>query len=68
MKKGRPKVHRIAILNFKGGTGKTTTAVKLSHGLTLKCQKKRIFTRNSWKKPTLGAGCNINFFNRIDKC
>lgn len=58
---------KIAILNFKGGTGKITSAVNLSHVLALKRQNNRIFTRNSWKKPTLGTGCNISFFNQIDK-
>lgn len=28
---------KIATLNFKGGTEKTTTAVNLSHALALKC-------------------------------
>jgi len=29
-------MRKIAILNFKGGTGKTTTAVHLGHALSLK--------------------------------
>lgn len=55
-------MHKIAILNFKTGSDKTTSAVNLSHALALKRQNDRILTRNSWKKTALGAGCNISFF------
>ncbi len=32
-------IRKIAILNFKGGTEKTTTAVNLGHALSLKDYK-----------------------------
>ena len=46
-------MNKIAIPNFKGGTGNTATAVNLSHALALKRQNNRIFTKNSQKKYTL---------------
>jgi len=61
-------MRKIAILSFKSGTDKTTTAVNLSHALALERQNNRVFARNSWKEPALGAGCNISFFNQIDRC
>lgn len=41
---------KVAVLNFKGGTGTTTTAVNLLHALALKRQNNRILPGNSWKK------------------
>ena len=29
-------MRRISVINYKGGTGKTSTAVSLSHGLALR--------------------------------
>ncbi len=40
-------MRKIAILNFKAGSGKITTAVNLSHALALEGQNNRVFARNS---------------------
>ena len=56
---------KIAILDFKGGTGKITTAVNLSHALALKRQNNRIFARTSGKKPTFGAGPILVFSTKL---
>ncbi len=62
-------MRKTAIPNFKATTGKTTTAINLSHALVLERQTNRILARNSWKKkPALGADCNVSFSNRIDEC
>ncbi len=59
---------KIAIPDFKGKTGKTITAVNLSHASALRRQNNRIFARNSWKKKSAPrADFNISCFNRIDR-
>jgi len=54
-------MRKAAILNFKGGTGKTSTAVKISHALALKRQNNRIFARNGWKKLLLEQAAILVF-------
>lgn len=56
---------KVAILNFKAGTGKITTAVNFSHVLVLKRQNNRIFARNSWKKLLLEQAAILVFSTRL---
>ena len=53
-------MRKIAILNFKGGTGKTTTAVNLSHALALKRQSVLVIDCDPQGSVASWLGINLN--------
>ena len=57
---------KIAILNFKGGTGKTTTAINLSHALALRRQNVLVVDCDPQGSATERSGVNpeIPFLSR----
>ncbi len=54
-------MRKIAILNFKGGTGKTTTVVNLSHALTLRRQN--VLVVDCDPQGSVASWFGINFEN-----
>ena len=51
-------MRKIAILNFKGGTGKTTTAVNPSHALALRHQNVLVVDCDPQGSATERSGVN----------
>jgi len=54
-------MHKIALLNFKTGSDKTTTAINLSHASASRSQDNSIFARNSQKKLLLEQAAILVF-------
>lgn len=61
----RRGAHRIAVMNQKGGTGKTTTAVSLAHGLAKRGRRVLIIDMDSQGNVgvCLGQGDGLNLYH-----